>query len=333
METDTRPEQINSSHLDLRKCASITIRFLVSAGILCILYSLVKWDNVILAYKSARLDYLSIAALLVSLNIGLKTWKWQRMLGALKAVPTFSEAFGSVMLGISLGSFTPGEIGEFAGRALHISDAKRTHLVGLALVDKTQIFIVTSCVGILSLSVLLLHSFWTILVITSICTGLSLFILFRLDMIASFGHRFNNRFLRIEQIGNIWEGFALLSAKENMITLTFTFLVHVVITLQLYFLVNAFEPLAFISVFIATSALLFSKSFLPISLGDLGIREAGAIFFFQMYGIAQTTALNASLLLFVVNIFLPSVAGVYFLKHHHLVTIRTTRFFTKGNRT
>ena len=68
--------------------------------------------------------------------------------------PSLREAFGSVMLGISLGSFTPGEIGDFAGSALHITDAKRSHLVGLALLDKAQIFIVSCSAGIFSLACL-----------------------------------------------------------------------------------------------------------------------------------------------------------------------------------
>ena len=163
METELNKTDTDESGEGWKKVISIAIRVIVSALVLYFIISLVQWQNVIVAYKSADIRFILIAALLLFANISIRTFKWRTMLRSVKDAPTFTEAFGSVMLGISLGSFTPGEIGEFAGRALHITDAKRSHLVGLALLDKAQIFIVTSCAGIVSLAMFDIQQFINIL--------------------------------------------------------------------------------------------------------------------------------------------------------------------------
>lgn len=147
METKLNKTDVDKSCELLKRTVSISIRVIVSILVLYFIFSLVQWQNVINAYKSADIRFIIIASLLLFVNISIRTFKWRNMLCSVKDSPTFKEAFGSVMLGISLGSFTPGEIGDFAGRALHITDAKRSHLVGLTILDKTQIFIVTSCAG------------------------------------------------------------------------------------------------------------------------------------------------------------------------------------------
>ena len=102
--------------------------------------------------------------------------------------------------------------------------------------------------------------------------------------------------------------------------------------LQMFFLINGFTRISFAHAFIGTSAMMFVKSLLPISLGDLGIREAGSIYFFSLYGISQAAALNASLLLFLINIFIPSILGTYFIRHQKLSAIKLIQFW-KNNKT
>jgi Uncharacterised protein family (UPF0104). len=95
----------------------------------------------------------------------------------------------------------------------------------------------------------------------------------------------------------------------------------------MYCLINSFSKISLLHAFIGTSAMMFVKSLLPISIGDLGIREAGSIFFFSTYGISQAAALNASLLLFLINIFIPSIIGTYFIRHQQLSTFKLVQFW------
>ena len=312
-----------------KKLISHTIRMSISAVVLYGVISLVQWQNVLRAYESADGFFIFIAALLLLCNIGVRTLKWRTMLYSVKSAPTYAEAFGSVMVGISLGSFTPGEIGEFAGRALHISGAQRSHLVGLAILDKAQIFIVTSCAGILSLLYLTLHNLFIIAVLAALVLLLSGLFIMRLGMIAQLGNRFYGSFFHRSWLKRVLDGFGLLQLKQMVATVLYTLIFHLTLSLQMFFLINSFSHINFTHAFIGTSAMMFVKSLLPISIGDLGIREAGSIYFFSIYGISQAAALNASLLLFFINIFVPSILGIYFIRHQQISLNDLLQFWKK----
>jgi uncharacterized protein (TIRG00374 family) len=318
METELNTTSAGEHGIPWRKVFSIVIRIAVGAIILYVIISLVQWENIVQALRAADIHFILLAVLLLFCNIGVRTWKWRSMLRAVKEGPTLTEAFGSVMLGISLGSFTPGEIGEFAGRALHIADAKRSHLVGLTLLDKAQIFLLTSCAGLVSL---LWFTFDTLFVPLSL--SLILVILFggcilRLGTLAQAGHHFNSSFFQKPWLKNVFDGFSLLSRKQVITTTSLTLGYHTVLILQMFCLINAFSDISLLHSFFGMSALLFVKSLVPISIGDLGIREAGSIYFFSFYGISQAAALNASMILFLINIFIPSVIGTYFIRYQRI---------------
>jgi uncharacterized membrane protein YbhN (UPF0104 family) len=65
--------------------------------------------------------------------------------------------------------------------------------------------------------------------------------------------------------------------------------------------------------------MMLAKSIFPISIADIGIREAGSVYFFALLGISSAAAFNASMVLFLINILLPSVVGLLFLPKASLV--------------
>jgi uncharacterized membrane protein YbhN (UPF0104 family) len=310
-------EKIASGEIRKKLLAGI-IRVIVSIIVLYFVVSLVKWQNVLAAFQSADGRYILLGGLFLFANLGIRTFKWRIMLSTVKNDTKLWEAFGSVMLGISLGSFTPGEIGEFAGRALHVADAKKSHLVGLALLDKAQIFVVTSASGAVSLAFLMLDNSFIIASISFCIVFLSLIFFMRMDILAAMGHRLNASFFQKSWVTKVLDGFILLKSRQLLTTLLCTLLFHGILVLQMFFFIHAFGGITLSHAFIGTSAMMFVKSCLPISLGDLGIREAGSIFFFSSFGISQAAALNASVLLFVVNVLFPSVCGTIFLRHQHI---------------
>jgi uncharacterized protein (TIRG00374 family) len=329
METEVKDHRISGPDQLWKRLLRQAIRIAVGVLVLSLVVSLVQWQNVLAAYRTADTRYIYVGAVLLMVNLGVRTLKWYTMLHSVKESPTIWEAFGSVMLGISLGSFTPGEIGEFAGRALHISDAQRSHLVGLALLDKAQIFLVTSIAGILGLAFLMITNTLLLVIITAGSVPALLILLFRMELIANTGHRINASFFKRPWLTKVLEGFTLLQPRQVALTSLLTLVFHSVVVLQMYFLLCSFATITLVQAFIGTSALLFVKSLLPISLGDLGIREAGSILFFSSFGISQAAALNASLLLFVINVFVPSVMGTYFLRYHNFSPSSFLHFLKK----
>jgi len=59
---------------------------------------------------------------------------------------------------------------------------------------------------------------------------------------------------------------------------------------------------------------MFAKTILsPLSFSELGVREGASIFFLTQMGESSSTALNASLSLFIINIIVPSLIGLFLL--------------------
>ncbi len=81
--------------------------------------------------------------------------------------------------------------------------------------------------------------------------------------------------------------------------------------LQFYFLVNAFHPVGFVNGWAAVASILLAKSFVPISFGDLGVRESASVLLLGRLSVPQAAAFDASLLLFLINIMIPAIAGLY----------------------
>lgn len=320
----------NSTNERWKEIAAIVLRILVSVVILYFVFSLVQWQNVLDAYRSADGRYIFGGTILLVGNLGVRVLKWRAMLAAVKRSPTFWESFGSIMLGISLGSFTPGELGEFAGRAVHIANARRSHLVGLVLLDRAQIFIVSASLGLISLLSFVLGNL-LLFVLAAFGIGiLSLVLFFRLDLFATLGHHLNASFFQRAWITRILDGFCLLQPRQLAVILLYTLLFWGILILQMFCLVNAFSTITLMHAFVATNSMMLVKSLLPISLGDLGIREASTIVFFSAYGISQAAALNASLLLFFINVFLPGLIGIFFLRHQSLRSIPIFGLRKKG---
>ena len=298
------------------------LRIIISVSILYALFTLVRWHAVIEAFIHAQFGYVLAAFFLLFVNVIVRIVKWKEMLKSVKEKPTWRETSGSFLMGLSFGSFTPGEVGEYAGRTLHITDTRRSHIFGLALLDKLQIFVVSTIAGVASLALLLISQ--TIYIYISIIASFvfAYFVVSKLSWLVSLGHTLNLNVFRRSWVAGILDGIVLLSTRQMFLTLLFTFWYHFIIVLQMYLLINAFDAINIFQAFVGTSAMLFSKSFLPISLSDLGIREAASIFFFSVYHISQSASLNASLLLFVFNILIPSMIGTLFLTQSHLMTFK-----------
>jgi uncharacterized membrane protein YbhN (UPF0104 family) len=104
-----------------------------------------------------------------------------------------------------------------------------------------------------------------------------------------------------------------LHRSKSIGILAMAFLWFIIILFQYHALVLAFENVSFLHSFWAVSATLFTKVLLPISFGDLGIREGAALYYYSLFDVSHATAFNAALLIFLINFVLPATIGSYFV--------------------
>jgi uncharacterized protein (TIRG00374 family) len=321
MEKQLRVPSTNDGITGCKRRLLLLVRVAVAVVLVYFIFSLVNWRDAVAAYRTAESRYLLYSFLLLFMNILLRAVKWRIIVQSVKENVSFGESFGSLMLGISLGSFTPAELGEFVGRALHIEGIKKSHIIGLSVLDKLQIFFVTAVFGLISISFIALNNIYTIAAVSVTVCVLFCYLITHTDVLAAALRKLNVLFFKRSFVDRIIDGFVLVSRKDMFVSLFITLLFHLTVVTQMFFLINAFMHISFPDAILATSAMLFVKSILPFSLGDIGIREAGSIYFFSLFDITGAAALNASILLFVINVFFPGAAGMYYMwNQRHLTT-------------
>lgn len=290
----------------------LLLRTIVGIAILATLFFFIEPRTILQTFLSADLRFLLVALMLLPLNIGLQVIKWKVLLNSFDKNIAFTETTRSIMHGLVLGSITPAHIGEFAGRLIVLKKIPRSVIVGLTLLDKLQIMAVFAFFGIMSSMYFLGARSWQVQVVTVVIAFPFLVVAAKPDILAKILNRF--RFLGKERpwYDEFLGSLTILKGKLFVVTFVFTFLFYGVLYLQFYFLLNAFFQTFLWQVFLGFSAMMFYKSLVPISIGDIGVREATSIFFLSLVGVPQEAAFSASLLLAIINVFLPAIIGLGF---------------------
>jgi uncharacterized protein (TIRG00374 family) len=291
------------------------LKFVVAIGLLTALIFYVDVEALRESILKANVLYLSLGSILVIVNIGLQFLRWRFLLRLIAGDIADSKILSSLFIGYSAGFFTPGQVGEHGGRMVSLSSLQSIQVLAVSLIDKIYILAVTIIVGVVGVwiyfELFLPHywnSFFTVIVFAIVASFLIgvlypdfLKKVLRLVLHKVRKYRAVSAFLFVKDV---------FHRRQARILLLLTFFFDAVVILQYHFFVLAFAPVSLGVSALCTSNILFIKAaVLPISLGDLGIRESTAIFFFTRAGVPAAAALNASLCVFFVNILLPSILG------------------------
>ena len=287
------------------------IRFMISGVLLYVLLRLTNIDDVINALKRADIRYIAGAFLLLVFNLGFQILKWKYLLKTTGSSSLLRDALSSFLFGVTLGSLTPGQVGEFGGRALTLH-ARSGIVVGLTIIDKFQIFTIMSIAGVFSLVRLLRID--SLPILASAIAGVTIMVLLmiRPALLRRLLNTVGISRLKHRWVNDILDSLSLLSSRDLVITITLTILFYVTVYFQLLLLFSAFSFFLPVQVFLGYSAMMLLKSLLPISIADLGTRELGLVYFMSMQGIPKAVSFNASILLFSMNILIPALCGLAF---------------------
>jgi uncharacterized protein (TIRG00374 family) len=263
----------------------------------------------------ANVVYLLIGIVLAFGNAGIQFIRWRYVLKLISNTVSNDEIFSSLFIGFSAGFFTPGQVGEHGGRMVTLSSLQAIQVLAVSLIDKLYMLALTVIAGVIGawlFFMFYLPQYWTpwmtVLVVLTVLS--SLIIVLYPDLLKKIIRMFLHRLRKYRAVSAFLfmkDVFHRRQARE-MLFLTIVF--YAIVLAQYHFFVRAFEPVSFDVSAICASSLLFTKSvILPISFSDLGIRESTAIFFFSRAGISAAAAFNASMCVFFVNIFFPSLLG------------------------
>jgi hypothetical protein len=247
------------------------------------------------------------AAFLVTVNFAMQIIKWRYLLTP-SAKVTRGELIRSVIGGYVFVLAIPGRIGEFS-RALFIRRESKLKVMGLVAIDKLSGFSIIILMSGLSLSLLYPKLYYAPVIgvfgLFILAASKPRFLITRAQKLA--------RLLPLKgKVDLFLEGIQTLGSRRIVVLLAISLLYFLVYSTQFYLLLLAFEQVKLRVMAICFPLLMLVNS-LPITVGGLGVREGAAVLFFSRFGVQESSALGAALLLFTINILIPGLCGLAFV--------------------
>ncbi|MBN1997100.1 flippase-like domain-containing protein [candidate division KSB1 bacterium] len=300
-----------------KKIILLCLKIFLAVLVLAALVHKISADKIFSALHEARWAYIGVAFLLVFINFFIQYKKWYLLVVLEKPEVSTKEVMSSLLAGITLGFVTPGRVGEF-GRSFFIKKSRWTILLGLTLIDKVLVSLTIyffGTFGLLFFSTILFDSHQTILLglITALFFIMCIYLLFHPRVLRNLLQKINIKVKKYPKIQQFLTGLAVIDRKTIYQLLSLNVLYYFVFITQFYLLVLTFFRISLLNGFLALFSTMFVKTLLPITIADLGIRETAAVFFLGQLNVPQEAAFNASFFLFIINILLPSIIGLFIL--------------------
>ncbi len=256
------------------------------------------------------------AVLLVGVNWGLESLKWQRLIYPLERL-SFAGSFKSVLCGVTVSMLTPNRTGEYAGRILTLQNEGRVKAIPLALAGSYAQLIANLTLGFSGLSLFCfgyygLSYFYTIigLSVALLLMGGALFLYYRLNNLPRL---FRGKYL--EKVAQFTAPLKQTGVRTLSILLIWSMLRYLVYTFQYFLLLLAFGiPIGWMEAWILISSIFFVQTFVPsVALAELGVRGNLALYFIGFTGSASAAILSAAFSLWMLNLIIPSIFGLVFI--------------------
>ncbi|MBN2354775.1 flippase-like domain-containing protein [candidate division KSB1 bacterium] len=295
----------------------IGIKIIIAVVLVTVLVYRIDPNEIYQALRHVRAFYIILSLLLLPLNIFFQFSRWRILVRLAHPEAKDKDILSSLFCGITLGFITPGRLGEF-GRSFFIPATQWARLIGLTLLDKLFALMVLFALGLIGITPFLHQNTPAFIWIPLLFSALAFLVLFFILLLSP--QLFSSVLLRKQALWKnhprwrqILLSLELLSTSVSSKLACLAFAQVTTYTLQFYFLVISIHPVPLIAGIAAITAIMWVKTMLPISIGDLGVRESAAIFFLGQLGVPDAAAFDASMLLFAINILLPAILGAFLL--------------------
>ena len=292
-----------------RKALIAFARVAVAGVLLFALFQVIHPRDLVAAFERAKPAYVAFGLVTGFISLALRYLKWRLLVRSTFPGAGHPELFHSFLAGLTLGATTPGEIGELGGRALPFHSDWLAQIVGLSVLDRSQTFLTTVLFGLPAMGFVFIPSLPFQWPLALLCLLVVTAVYVKLHEVGSFLRRAAKRFMDRPWLVRTLDSFSLSHRETVGRSFLYNLGIQGVLLVQIYFFLNAFSPTPFANAAVGYSAVMLMKSVVPISLGDLGVRESSAVIVFRRLELPDVTALSASLLVFAVNVVLPAAVG------------------------
>ena len=314
-----------------RKAILISTKLIVSSLVMTVLLQKISFEEIYAAAVQANLEYAVIAGLLVFLNLFFQYKKWHLLVRLENPKIANTSILFSLFAGMTLGFITPGRVGEF-GRSLFIKNADWSRLLGFTVVDKLFSALMIYFFGIFGLSYYFrqnshIYMWLPITLIALFLFAMILYFVLHPQLTRNILTRSHSYISKHPKLLHVASGLENIKRQTVIKLLLYNWLYVLTFFCQFYLLIFAFYPLPIYYGFLGISSIMIVKTLIPISIADLGIREGATVFFLGFFDVPQAYSLNASLLLFFINVLVPGVIGlIYILKNRFIGNLSINGF-------
>ncbi len=276
-------------------------------------------------WESGKIAWLIIPLSMVVLNWSLEAIRWQLLSKKIEIIG-FQKAFSAVLAGQSMGFVTPQGLGDYLGRIWHLEGKQRKEAVGSVMLGRWMQSIVTLLFGLIGIYFLLRNkwafnstlilSIYVIFLIVAI-GGIFIFIAHRPNFISL------TKSILGEKIASYIKVLSTYKVKQVVIIGLLTISRYVVFTCQFYLLLRIMGmDFPLMMIIGGISWMFLAKSVVPMIniFTDLGVREIAVVYYFSMFTTNSATIILASGFLWVFNILLPTLVGLFHVKNLKIVT-------------
>jgi uncharacterized membrane protein YbhN (UPF0104 family) len=303
-----------------RKIGFFAVKVLVAFLTIAILVRKISFERLLGAFSASKTEWMIAGIVLLLPNLFIQFAKWRLLVRQETEAATNRQILFSLLVGSALGLITPGRIGDFA-RSAFIRHADWARLVGLLMIDKLIMLAILYLFGIVGFAHFIsmaMHPFiWLpILLMTVFIVALFMLFIQNPAWLRILLRQRILRFTRYAAVERLISGIELATPRLCIKLVVYSSLHLLTYCTQFVLFLFAFQRIRWLDALISTFAIMFTKTLIPVSLGDLGVRESASVYFFGQFGVSSAAAFNASFLLFCINVLIPAAMGmvVFMLK-------------------
>lgn len=263
---------------------------------------------------------LCIIFLLTPINWALEALKWQKLAEKIEKL-SFFEAYRGVLVGLALSTSTPLMIGDYVGKIWMLRSNRRLESIGAILLGNGIQMFVSLLFGTLSYVAFVWLNrdayFWIhlgiiFLLVASLILGVWL-VSNRQKINVLFD---KSKFFRLfRRYLAVFENYSLTELRQILLIGICRYFVF---TIQFILLLIAFDiDLPILTLFYGVCLIFLAKTLVSVLnfIGDLSIRELTSLYYFSHFAVSTLTISMATLMIWLINVFLPIIVGVFFIWH------------------
>ena len=272
-----------------------------------------KWMRLWEITKENSILFILFILFLSIANRFLEILKWQNLVAVVKPI-SVATASKHVLGALTAGIFTPNGVGEYAGKALYFEKDKTGTILFLNLICNGIQMIISVVLGIIGLFVMGYFQFGLVLLFAILILVLFFYLT---KNITIKGYSFQTLASKINTIPKAIH-------KKNIVLAIARYLIF---SHQYYFLFLFFGAnLSYFDIYFTVTIVYFLSSSLPsFQFLDFAVKGSVALYFFQKFGVASTTVIFITTLMWFLNVVIPVLIGSYFV-----LTFKTNKSTTKS---